>query len=118
MSLKKICLFFIIMIMFLPACIKGHEGYDSSGGNLPTNYIIINAASFSPSTLSVSAGSTITFVNSDNSVHSIRTLDSTTIRTNDLAPGTSFIFKKDTTGVFNYHCPHHPTVQGTFILTP
>jgi plastocyanin len=51
-------------------------------------------------------------------VHSIKTNDSTTIRSNDLAPGTSFTFKKDTTGVFNYHCSQHPTVQGTFILTP
>lgn len=119
MVVKKIYSILIITSSFtLISCIKGHEGYDSAGGNLPTNYVMINAASFSPATLTVAAGSSITFVNNDNAIHSIRTNDSTTILSNDIAPGKFFIFKKDTTGVFNYHCSQHPTVTGSFILTP
>ena len=119
MTGKKIYLFIITGVVFiLPACIKGHEGYDAAGGNLPTNYIIINTSSFSPASLAVRAGSSITFVNRDNTAHSIRTDDSTTINSNNIAPGSFYTFKKDTSGVFNYHCGLHPSVQGTFILSP
>ncbi|HMJ45743.1 MAG TPA: cupredoxin domain-containing protein [Ferruginibacter sp.] len=119
MTEKKIYYFIIIAVLFISTgCIKGHEGYDAGGGTLPTNYIIINASSFTPASLTVSAGSTITFVNRDIGVHSIRTDDSTTIQSNNINPGTSYIFKKDTSGIFYYHCSQHPTVRGTFILTP
>ena len=108
----------IMGLLFFTGCIKGHESYDTAGGNLPTNYVIIQPAAFSPSALTVSAGSTITFVNNDNAVHSIQTDDSTTIRGLSISAGASYIFKKDTSGVFNYHCGLHPSVKGTFILTP
>ena len=114
----KKSIFLIIIICILGGCVKGHEGYDSAGGNLPSNFITIKATSFSPATLTISAGSTITFVNGDNAVHGIRTDDSTTINSNPIAPGFSYVFRKDTAGVFNYHCSQHPSVKGTFILTP
>jgi plastocyanin len=90
----------------------------AKGGDLPTNYIIVKDSSFSPSTLTVVSGSSITFVNNTAIAHSIATDDGATMPVIVIEPGKSFFFKKDTSGVFPYHCTTHPSAMGTIIITP
>ncbi|MEO6490742.1 MAG: cupredoxin domain-containing protein [Ferruginibacter sp.] len=104
-------------IMFL-SCTKSSQDFQGQGGLLPTNYVIINDNGFSPASLTIAVGSSITFVNSTIEEHSIVSDDSSTIITNVIMPNTSFYYKKDTVGTFSYHCGNHPTARGTIILRP
>ncbi|WP_255156863.1 cupredoxin domain-containing protein [Ferruginibacter sp. HRS2-29] len=114
-------LFFVAAALYLAftffACAK-HTNYDAQGGGLPSNYIAVNDSSFSPVTLTVVSGSSITFVNNTTTAKSIITTDSVTIKATTIAPNSSFVFKKDTTGTFYYHLTNKPAAGGMFTLTP
>jgi plastocyanin len=109
---------FLLVAIVLATCTK-HDAYIESGGLLPTNYITFQAnGSFSPVTLRVASGSSITFVNNDTKPHNILSSDST-IATNIIAPGASFFFKNDNAiGTFPYHCTLDSAIHGTIIITP
>jgi hypothetical protein len=107
----------ITAIVFLISCSK-HTNYDAKGGDLPTNYISILDSSFSPISLTVVSGSSITFVNNTAVPQSIISEDSVTIRSTIVAPNSSFIFKKDTSGVFFYHLTNKPAARAVFVITP
>lgn len=108
----------IITILFA-ACTQ-EEDFKELGGNLPTNYIIIQAdGSLTPSVLSVASGSSITFVNSDTKPHHIISNDSTSIKTNIIASKSFYLFKNDTLhGVFPYRCLLDSNIKGTILITP
>ena len=114
-------IFFIILIISisLAACTKNID-YPEQGGNLPSNYIIIEpGGSFSPLLLNVVSGSSITFVNNDTKPHHIISNDSISIITNIIAPKSFYFFKNDTlTGVFPYKCLLDASIRGTIIITP
>jgi plastocyanin len=122
LSMKKMRINVVLLTGLLLAgvysCSKDTVDYNAQGGLLPTNYIMINDASFSPNIITVAAGSSITFVNNTNTDHSIVSDDSTTILSGTIQSGTSSFFKKDTIGTFRYHCGVHPTVRGVIYLRP
>jgi plastocyanin len=109
----------ILLISLALATCSKHEGYLETGGLLPTNYVTFQAnGSFSPVTLRVASGSSITFVNNDTKTHNILSTDST-IYTNLIAPGASYFFKNDTAiGTFSYRCTLDSAIRGTIIITP
>lgn len=106
---------FLSLLFF--ACAK-HTNYDAQGGELPSNFIAVKDSSFTPATLTVVSGSSITFVNNTATAKSIITTDSITIKATTIEPNSSFIFKKDTTGTFYYHLTNKPAAGGRFTLTP
>lgn len=107
----------IIVAGIFFSCSK-HTNYDAQGGELPTNYISILDSSFNPMSLTLVSGSSITFVNNTTIPQSIISEDSVTIRATTVPPNASFIFKKDTSGVFFYHLTNKPSVRAQFVLTP
>lgn len=119
----KHCLFlsFILLIISisLDACTKNID-YPEQGGNLPSNYIIIEpGGSFTPLLLKVTSGSSITFVNNDTEPHNIISNDSISIKTNIIAPKSFYLFKNDSlTGVFPYQCLLDSSIRGTIIINP
>ncbi len=75
--------------------------------------INIKEYSFSPSTLTVKAGTTVTWTNNDPSPHNIK---SSAFKSPDIDPGGTFKFTFDTPGTFNYNCGIHPTMAGTIVV--
>lgn len=117
--MKTIRLFYLFSGILLATVVScGKNETDPAGGNLPTNYILVKDSSFSPSPLTVVSGSSVTFVNNTGATHTLMSDDSSTIQLVSIAPGTSYFFKKDTSGTFPYHCTLHPSARGTIILTP
>jgi len=109
-----LCLF---AVSFLSCKDENANAYGGAGG-LPTNYIFILDNGFSPSSLRIANGSSVTFVNNSNSTHTIISTNSTTLVTTPIAPANSFIYKKYFVGVINYHCVEHPTDIGSIEFTP
>ncbi len=76
------------------------------------NSVSIANLSFSPSTLSVAVGTTVTWTNNDNVVHTV-TSDTGVFNSPDLSPGQTFTYTFNTTGSFAYHCSKHTYMKGT-----
>lgn len=70
---------------------------------------------FSPKTLTISVGSTVTFTNQDASAHSA-TSDSGVFDTGLLSQGQSKSIPFLTPGTFPYHCAPHPWMTATVVV--
>ncbi len=107
-----------LLLAGIISCDKQNSGFNPQGGNIPTNYINILDSSFSPAVLTIAIGSSITFVNSTNTIRTIVSDDSVTIITPGIPAFGSYFYKKDTIGTFNYHCVEKPSARGTVVLRP
>ncbi|MDP4266651.1 MAG: cupredoxin domain-containing protein [Bacteroidota bacterium] len=83
----------------------------SSTPNSPTNQnsnsVIMSNITFSPSSLTVSKGTTVTWTNKDNVTHTV-TSDNGVFDSGDLTVNKTFSYTFNTSGTFNYHCKYHP----------
>lgn len=75
--------------------------------------VTIKNFAFSPATLTVKAGSTVTWTNQDTIAHDVKgdTFQSATLNTGD-----AFQFTFDKAGTYEYICGLHPTMKGTIIV--
>jgi len=110
--MKKSILFAVTLlfsgIMLLNfACSKSSYNDSGGGGGTPPDYTIYMRGSvFSIPSLTMSAGSKITWVNDDNMIHTV-TADNASFNSGDMNPGNSFSYTFNTVGTYNYHCVHH-----------
>lgn len=76
--------------------------------------IAIKNFAFSPANVSVPAGSTVTWTNSDTAPHTVTGdgIDSSTLTT-----GQAYSQTFDKAGTYSYHCSIHPTMQGAITVT-
>lgn len=125
--MKKIRVKYVLLIGLLAAgiysCSKDEVDFGAQGGLLPTHYIDILDSSFSPSLVSVAAGSSFTFLNKTSSSHTLVSDDSSTIMSPAILPNLSYYVKPDTLAGtlavrIYYHCKEHPVAKGTIILIP
>lgn len=72
---------------------------------------------FSPATLTVKVGDTVTWVNQDSVGHSA-TADDGSFDTGVLSQGESNTVTFTEAGTFGYHCTPHPNITGTVIVEP
>jgi plastocyanin len=64
---------------------------------------------FVPATITVAAGTTVTWTNSDDIPHSV-TADDQRFDSGTLAPGQTFRWTADQPGEIHYHCIFHPSM--------
>ena len=76
---------------------------------------IVNFA-FSPANLTVTAGSTVTWTNSDSAAHTV-TADGAVFSSSSLTDGGTFSHRFMTAGTFAYHCAIHPSMTGTVTVS-
>jgi plastocyanin len=84
------------------------EAPAAGGGDAVT---IANFA-FGPASLSVAAGTTVTWTNEDTTAHTA-TADDGSFDSSSIAPGATFSQAFDTAGTFAYHCSIHPNMTAT-----
>lgn len=70
---------------------------------------------FAPVSLTVPAGSTVTWTNKDDEPHTVVS-DSGSFRSGALDTGESFSFKFDKPGTYRYACSIHPRMVGTIVV--
>jgi plastocyanin len=89
----------------------------SSPAAKPTGPTITTAnLSFSPDTLTVAPGATVTVVNNDQILHNVASL-SGKFKTPTLQPGASSTFRAPTTpGRYPYTCTIHPFMRATLVV--
>ncbi|HVY36123.1 MAG TPA: cupredoxin family copper-binding protein [Candidatus Paceibacterota bacterium] len=77
--------------------------------------VSIQNFAFSPTPLTVKAGTKVTWQNSDQAGHSIVS-DTGAFQSATLATGDTYSFTFDTAGTYIYHCGIHPMMKGTIIV--
>jgi plastocyanin len=69
--------------------------------------------SFSPGTLEVHVGDTVTFTNDGGADHTVTATSGAQFDSGSLAPGATFKFTAEKAGTVSYVCTFHPGMQGT-----
>jgi plastocyanin len=70
---------------------------------------------FSPTTLTVKVGTTVTWTNKDSTSHTVVS-DTGVFDSGNLAPNATYTYVFAKAGTFNYHCSIHPSMKGTVIV--
>jgi amicyanin len=84
--------------------------------------ITIQNFAFNPPSLSISAGTTVTWTNQDTVQHQIINDATSTFgqgqqfESNPLGQGQSYSFTFNEIGTYPYHCNIHPSMKGTIIV--
>jgi plastocyanin len=89
----------------------------SSGGGVDSDSITIHNFAFSPSTISVSPGATVTVTNKDQVTHTLTAVHGQ-FDTGGIAAGQSKTFKAPSTpGSYAYLCSIHQFMTGTLVVS-
>ncbi|MEW6295233.1 MAG: cupredoxin family copper-binding protein [Candidatus Diapherotrites archaeon] len=116
--MKKII--FIISLLLIAiltiGCIQQQDNQNPPPTPAPGNQgssVSIKDFAFNPSTLTVKAGTTVSWVNEDSVIHTIK---SHNFNSGNLSKGDKFEFKFNDKGTFDYVCGPHPFMKGTIIV--
>lgn len=78
--------------------------------------VTIQNFQFSPQSITVAAGTTVTWTNRDSVSHTV-TGDNGGPASSQIATGQSYSYTFATPGTYTYHCTIHPMMKGTVIVT-
>lgn len=91
----------------------------TGGGGSPVS--IVSGAStktttaYSPATINVAVGGSVTWTNNDNTTHT-SSADGGAWNSGNIGPGASFTRTFPSAGSYNYHCAIHPGMIGTVVV--
>lgn len=88
-------------------------GTTNTSGPVQTSSVSIKNFAFSPATITVQPGTTVTWTNQDSATH---TVNSTSFNSGNLSTGQTFTHAFTAAGTYNYTCGIHPSMQGTVIV--
>lgn len=77
--------------------------------------ISIHEFMFSPTSMTITAGTTVHWKNLDPEPHTIRSVDAT-FKSDALDENDTFAFKFDKPGTYRYVCSIHPQMLGTIVV--
>jgi plastocyanin len=78
--------------------------------------VLIDNFSFSPNTLTLSVGATVTWINHDNVPHVVSSADNQFKKSTVLKTGQTFSHTFVATGTYSYFCSIHPRMTGKIIV--
>jgi plastocyanin len=93
----------VLSLAFAPLALAADHAVDIAG------------FAFSPQTITIAAGDTVTWTNSDAQGHTA-TADGGSFDTGTIANNTSKSVTFDTAGTFGYHCKIHPAMTATIVV--
>ncbi len=94
----------------------GFSGAGATGQNPPTQPVTIDNFSFTPATLTVPAGTEVTWINHDDIPHTVVSDDRSTFKSRALDTDEKFSFKFDKPGTYPYFCSIHPKMTAKIIV--
>jgi plastocyanin len=112
--------YLIAILTILNSCSKT-TAYDTPSpgpgtkGGPGTNEVWIQGSSFNPSSITVTAGTTIMWTNKDGVAHTV-TSDSGLFDSGSMGNGGTFSQQFNTPGTFPYHCIVHPGMKAVVIV--
>ena len=92
--------------------ITGGPGGTGGSGAPGANEVFIQGMAFYPSTITVAAGTTITWTNKDAAAHTV-TSTTNVFNSGSLGTNKTFSFTFATAGTYPYYCTFHPTMTAS-----
>jgi plastocyanin len=103
----------------MPAMTGGPSGTASATGSpaaVAGDQVTIDNFAFAPATLTVKAGTTVTWTNKDEEPHTVAASDGS-FHSPGMGTGATFTHTFATAGTFDYVCSIHPSMHGTVVVT-
>jgi plastocyanin len=98
------------------AMLWGFEGGAPSAAEIPNlSAITVKDFMFSPTPLTVKAGTTVTWTNMDDEPHTVVS-DTGMFKSAGMDTNESFSFKFDKPGTYHFACSIHPRMVGTVVV--
>lgn len=104
-----------LMALILAVPLSAMATVSFAQGAPKTHTVVIDGMQFSPSTLEVNVGDTVTWVNKDPFPHTATATDKS-FDSGDLQSGRSWKFKVRKKGEFPYVCTLHSTMKGMLVV--
>jgi plastocyanin len=112
-SILLVALFGLALALIGAAC----SNSNGSGASRGPNSVAIVDNDFSPSNITVKAGTTVDWTNTGSAQHTV-TADDGSYDSSFLSSGAKFTHTFATAGTFTYHCNVHSSMHGTVTVTP
>lgn len=112
MNIRFLTLILIIITVLISGCTQAPSGGNTSTGN---NIEIKNFA-FSPSTLTIKVGETVTWTNNDSTSHTVTSDSGNELSSGSISPSQTYSHTFNTAGTFDYHCSIHSSMKGKIIV--
>ena len=104
--LRLAALSLVALVLFAP----------TAGAQGKTTTVSIKNFAFNPPNATVAPGTTVTWVNNDQTAHTVTANDGA-FDSGTLQPGQSYSFKFDKAGTYAYHCNIHPDMTATVTVS-
>ena len=89
----------------------------SSGGNSVRIIDSGGTYAFSPDTLTIPKGTTVTWANTTFAPHTVTSDNNAFTGSSDISPSQTFQMTFNTAGTFTYHCEIHAYMKATIVVT-
>jgi plastocyanin len=83
-----------------------------------TDTVKIENFAFSPSVVTIKAGTTVTWTNNDTDPHTVTSMNDGPIKSPTMSHGDTFRYTFAQAGRFEYLCTIHPFMTATVVVTP
>src|ERR1700745_943620 len=106
----------VVALQFIFTQSRGSQTRESAPVKVTKTEVAIDNFSFSPNTLTLSVGGTVTWTNHDNVPHVVSSADNQFKNSPLLKTGQSFSHTFATMGTYSYFCSIHPRMTGKIIV--
>lgn len=107
----------LVAVLFIAAAALAGIGRAAESAPAVVQVNILNYK-FDPETLTVPAGTTVTWVNHDEVPHSVMSSDKRFTSSGGLDTGESYSYTFTQAGTYAYYCSLHPFMTGKVVVTP
>jgi plastocyanin len=105
-----------VLTMTMATAVYGGAADDAAGDNAPSQSAVkIDNFSFSPAQITVSAGTTVRWTNSDDIPHTVVSNDKV-FKSKVLDTDEQFTYTFTKPGTYPYFCSIHPKMTGTIVV--
>ena len=113
---RSLSLFFIVAVMLAGSVFLVTNRAIAADAQPAAVEIRIDNFSFGPASVTVPAGTEITWVNRDDIPHTVVSEDKTTFKSHPLDTDEKFSFKFDKPGTYTYFCSIHPKMTAKVVV--
>ncbi len=118
---KKLMIGLLIIVIVISGCYAQKTpvpptAAPSTGDLKIKTDIEISGFAFNPSTLTISKGANVVWINKDSAPHSIVSDTGDEINSDSISKGNTYVHIFNTPGTYGYHCGIHPSMKGKLVV--
>lgn len=110
-----LCLLALSSLAVVNGC-KKSDNSPMSSGTPPANEVWMQNTAFTPSSITVSVNTTITWRNKDSMAHTVTSNSGSELNSGNISGGGTFTHQFTTAGTYPYHCTIHSGMTGTVVV--